>query len=79
MPSTVGRPRRASRELLQEVAFELFQHRGYRRTSVEAIARTAGFSRATFFNFFASKAELFWVETDALLESLGAFLEEMLD
>lgn len=78
MPNGPGRPRRASRELLQEAAFELFQLRGYRRTSIEQIARTAGFSRATFFNFFPSKAELFWVETDALLAALGAHLERRL-
>lgn len=76
MPPSPGRPRRASRELLQEAAFELFQLRGYRRTSVEQIARTAGFSRATFFNFFSSKAELFWLETDALIASLREFLGE---
>jgi len=74
MPSNVGRPRRASAELLQEAAFELFQLRGYRQTSVELIAKTAGFSRATFFNFFSSKAELFWVETDKLIHSLGNHL-----
>lgn len=75
MSSSPGRPRQASQELLQEAAFELFQLRGYRKTSVELIARTAGFSRATFFNFFASKAELFWVETDRLIESLAEYLE----
>lgn len=79
MPGSPGRPRRASQELLQEAAFELFQLRGYRSTSVEQIARTAGFSRATFFNFFPSKAELFWVETDGLIASLGEFLERRLE
>lgn len=78
MASQVGRPRRASKELLQEAAFELFQHRGYRGTSVEQIAKMAGFSRATFFNFFSSKAELFWLETDALIASLRENLEEEL-
>lgn len=78
MPSSPGRPRRASRELLQEAAFELFQLRGYRGTSVEQIAKTAGFSRATFFNFFSSKAALFWLETDALIGSLREFLERRL-
>lgn len=73
-----GRPRRASQELLQEAAFELFQLRGYRRTSVEQIAKTAGFSRATFFNFFSSKAELFWLETDTLIASLREFLDREL-
>lgn len=75
MPVRPGRPRRASRQLLQEAAFELFPLRGYRRTSVELIARTAGFSRATFFNFFSSKAELFWVETDELMAELFAHLD----
>ena len=79
MGNPVGRPRRASRELLQEAAFELFQLRGYHRTSAELIARTAGFSRATFFNFFSSKAELFWVETDELISDLEAHLEQKSD
>ena len=79
MPPSPGRPRRASQELLQEAAFELFQLRGYRGTSVEQIAKTAGFSRATFFNFFSSKAELFWVETDALIGALEGFLSDRLE
>lgn len=79
MPPSPGRPRRASQELLQEAAFELFQLRGYRDTSVERIAKTAGFSRATFFNFFSSKAELFWVETDALIAALRESLALRLD
>lgn len=70
MPQKAGRPRKATQELLQEAAFELFQLRGYRGTTAEQIARTAGFSRATFFHVFASKAELFWVESDALLAKL---------
>lgn len=74
MPHHPGRPRLASRELLQEAAFELFQVRGYRRTSVDLIARTAGFSRATFFNVFRSKAELLWLETDTLIADLRAHL-----
>lgn len=78
MASPVGRPRRASKELLQEAAFELFQLRGYKGTSVEQIAKMAGFSRATFFNFFSSKAELFWLETDALIISLGERLADEL-
>ncbi|MCB1274131.1 MAG: TetR family transcriptional regulator [Leucobacter sp.] len=79
MPASPGRPRLASQELLQEAAFELFQLRGYRATSVDRIAKTAGFSRATFFNFFPSKAELFWVETDALIAGLRAALERGLE
>lgn len=75
MPPAPGRPRKASPELLQEAAFELFQLDGYRNTSVEQIAKTAGFSRATFFNFFASKADLYWLETDTLIGRLREALE----
>ena len=78
MAASAGRPKRASQELLQEAAFELFQHRGYRGTTVEQIARTAGFSRATFFNCFSSKAELFWVEVDALIVALRGHLDDQL-
>lgn len=78
MSPSVGRPKRASQQILQEAAFELFQHRGYRHTTVEQIARTAGFSRATFFNCFSSKAELFWLETDAMIASLRGHLEDHL-
>lgn len=78
MPQSRGRPRKASAQLLQEAAFELFQVQGYRATSVEQIARTAGFSRATFFNFFASKSELYWLDTDALIDRLGAHLDDLL-
>lgn len=77
MGRSVGRPKRASRALLQEAAFEQFQLRGYHQTSAELIARTAGFSRATFFNFFSSKAELFWVETDELIAALEDHLEQV--
>jgi len=76
MPTQAGRPKRVSREILQEAGFELFQLRGYRKTSVEAIARMAGFSRATFFNVYASKAELFWVETDTRIEELTRYLDD---
>ncbi|MGK0720988.1 TetR/AcrR family transcriptional regulator [Leucobacter sp. W1478] len=78
MSQSRGRPRKASAELLQEAAFELFQVQGYRGTSVEQIARTAGFSRATFFNFFSSKSELYWLDTDVLLDDLSAHLEDRL-
>ncbi len=79
MPPAPGRPRKASPELLQEAAFELFQLGGYRSTSVEEIAKTAGFSRATFFNFFASKADLYWLETDTLIGRLRDALEGELE
>jgi len=45
-----------ARRALFEAAMELFRERGFDETSVEEIAARAGFSRATFFNHFGSKA-----------------------
>ncbi|MGB3414805.1 MAG: helix-turn-helix domain-containing protein [Microbacteriaceae bacterium] len=64
----LGRPKTVSPKLIQEAALELFQLNGYDSTSIEEISRVAGFSRATFFNYFGAKAEIFWLETDQLLD-----------
>lgn len=67
---TRGRPPAASRELLQEAAFELFLEQGYAGTTVEHITRRAGVSRNTFFNYFSAKGDVFWVELDESLAEL---------
>jgi len=65
-----GRPRASSRGMLAEAAGELFLEQTYAGTTVDDIARRAGVSRATFFNYFSSKGDLLWLEVD---ESLAAF------
>ncbi|MGH1523076.1 TetR/AcrR family transcriptional regulator [Leifsonia sp. L25] len=65
-----GRPRASSRGMLAEAAGELFLEQTYAGTTVDDIARRAGVSRATFFNYFAAKSDLLWLEVD---ESLAAF------
>lgn len=69
-----GRPPAASRDLLQDAAFELFLENGYARTTVEQIASRAGVSRNTFFNYFDAKSDVFWTEVDAALDGLEALL-----
>jgi len=66
-----GRPRRSSRATLEEAAAELFLEHTYAATTVEQIAQRAGVSRATFFNYFASKAELLWAGLDDTLREAG--------
>ena len=68
--SGAGRPPAASPALLQEAALELFTENGYAGTSVEHITTRAGVSRNTFFNYFASKSDVFWLEVDAALPTL---------
>ncbi|WP_341954419.1 TetR/AcrR family transcriptional regulator [Salinibacterium sp. TMP30] len=70
----LGRPPAASRELLQEAAFELFVENGYIGTTVDQIATRAGVSRNTFFNYFDAKGDVFWVELDAMTERLKVAL-----
>ncbi len=59
-----GRPRASSRETLAEAACELFLEQGYQATSVADIARRAGVSRASFFNYVAGKSEVIWAGLD---------------
>ncbi|RKR74606.1 TetR/AcrR family transcriptional regulator [Frondihabitans australicus] len=65
-----GRPRRSSAEILADAASELFLENGYAGTTVDQIAQRAGVSRATFFNYFAGKADLLWLDLDASLARL---------
>jgi len=69
-PVRAGRPRRSSAEVLADAAAELFLEQGYAGTTVDDVARRAGVSRGTFFNYFASKADTFWVEADRTLALL---------
>ena len=72
IPTTAGRPRASSRQLIEDAAAELFIERGYAATTVEAISQRAGASRATFFNYFEAKSDLLWLEVDAAVARLRA-------
>jgi AcrR family transcriptional regulator len=65
-----GRPRALSRITLEEAASELFLEQGYPATSIDDIARRAGISRATFFNYFPQKSDLLFTSIDDALVKL---------
>ena len=65
-----GRPKTSSLAALEDAAHELFLEQGYEGTSVDDIARRAGISRATFFNYFSSKSDVLWVDVDHALAGL---------
>lgn len=69
-PRTAGRPRAASRQLIEDAAAELFVECGYAATTIDAISQRAGTSRATFFNYFEAKSDLLWLEVDAAIARL---------
>jgi len=71
---TRGRPLSSSPEMLQEAALELFVEQTYAKTTIEHITQRAGVSRATFFNYFPTKSDVFWVDLDNALTRLREVL-----
>ena len=61
--------------MLEDAAAELFLEQTYAATTIDQIARRAGVSRTTFFNYFDSKSDLLWVELDLSIERLRGELE----
>lgn len=66
-----GRPLASSPEMLQDAAFDLFVENTYAKTTIADITQRAGVSRATFFNYFSSKSDVFWVDLDQALMRLS--------
>ncbi|MFN4353306.1 TetR/AcrR family transcriptional regulator [Parvibaculum sp.] len=62
------------REVITTAALDLFRHYGYRRTSMEDIARAASVAKGTLYLYFESKDRLF----DAICRSLAEQVSENL-
>lgn len=60
--------------MLADAAAELFLEQGYAKTTVDHIAARAGVSRATFFNYFAAKSDVMWLDLDAALAAIPELL-----
>jgi len=73
---STGRPRASSREAIADAACELFLEQGYDETSIADIARRAGVSRSSFFNYFGSKSDVLWAGLDARIDDLESALTE---
>jgi AcrR family transcriptional regulator len=59
------------REMILTSALDLFRHYGYRRTSMEDIARAAAVAKGTLYLYFKSKDELFEAICRSLAEQVG--------
>lgn len=70
-PTSRGRPPASSREVLADAACELFFEQGYEATTAADIARRAGVSRSSFFNYFAAKDEILWFGFDERVARLS--------
>ncbi|WP_238592038.1 TetR/AcrR family transcriptional regulator [Leifsonia sp. ALI-44-B] len=70
----MGRPKLSSKQILEDAAAELFLEQTYTGTTIDQVARRAGVSRNTFFNYFGSKSDLLWVDVDTALDALETAL-----
>jgi AcrR family transcriptional regulator len=72
----MGRWEPDARGRLEQAAMELFEERGYARTTVEDIAAHAGLTERTFFRYFTDKREVLFSGSAALealiVETIGA-------
>lgn len=57
---------------MQEAALELFEERGYARTTATEVAERAGLTERTFFRHFADKREVLFDGEDGLRDLLAA-------
>lgn len=70
--------RRRTRELLLDVAADIFSRRGFHATSVEEVAEAAGFSKGAVYSNFDSKEDLFLALLDRHLTRAQHALERVL-
>jgi AcrR family transcriptional regulator len=61
------RKKRLAQATIEETALRLFQQHGYEQTSIQEIADAVMMSPRTFFRYFASKEDILFAPTQALL------------
>ena len=67
------------RERMLLATAELVAERGYQKTTIELIAKTARVALSTFYEQFSSKEECFLAAFDAALDSASRAFEELVD
>ncbi len=67
------------RERMLLATAELVAERGYQKTTIESIAKTARVALVTFYEHFANKQECFLAAFDENVEAAGAVFAELID
>jgi AcrR family transcriptional regulator len=77
MPSGVREQKKqATREQIAEAARGLFKERGFDAVTVDEVARAAGVSRKTVFNYFATKEDLLYSGLELMEERMLAAVRD---
>jgi AcrR family transcriptional regulator len=76
MSSLRERKRLRTRRALIDSAAELFEQRGYERTTIADIAAAADVSTRTFFSYFANKEEVLFPDADARVKAALTAIDE---
>src|SRR5476651_1316968 len=69
------RRKRRTRDSIVEAARSLFLERGFEQTTLSEVAERADIAASTLFTHFATKADLFFADYDALVDD---FIEALL-
>lgn len=70
-PSLRDRKKDATRQQIENVAWELFTTQGFDETTVQQIADAANVAPRTFFRYFPTKEAVLYPELDGLLDELA--------
>lgn len=72
-----GRPAATSHAEIEQVAFQLFERRGFEATTLDDIADAVGVGRRTITRYYRSKNDIPWGQFDRTLESFRSILAAM--
>ncbi|MFM2078546.1 MAG: hypothetical protein RJA49_2436 [Actinomycetota bacterium] len=71
-PSLRDRKKDATRQQIEDVAWELFTTQGFDETTVQQIADRANVAPRTFFRYFPTKEAVLYPELDGFMSRMGA-------
>jgi len=72
-------PKASTREKILRAAFDLFCHKGFRSTTVDEVAETAGVGKGSFYRYFSNKEAVFNELIRLRLEELEERARSILD
>jgi len=75
-PTLRDRKKDATRQLIEDVAWDLFSTQGFDATTVQQIADRANVAPRTFFRYFPTKEAVLYPELDGLLSRLAETFAE---